>query len=49
MINFECSKINVIVLAPKEWKNLRPKFYVGYKYSDHTNKIFMSFEHNFIW
>ena len=49
MENFECSEINVIALPPKKWTTLHPKFYAEYKYSDYTQKIFISFEHRIIW
>ena len=43
--NFECSEINVIGLTPKKWTILHPKSYAEYKYSDHTQNIFICFEH----
>ena len=38
MKNFDCIEINVIGLSTK-------KFYAEYVYSNHTQKIFISFEH----
>ena len=46
MKNFECSEINVIGLPAKKWTALHTKYYSEYEYSDHTRKIFISFEHN---
>ena len=46
MKNFECSEINVIGLPAKKWTALHTKYYSEYEYSDHTRKIFISFEHS---
>ena len=43
--NFECSEINANGLSPKRWTTLHSKFYAEDKYSDHTQKIFISFQH----
>ena len=40
---FEFNVVNVTGLPPKKWTVLHTKFYIEYKYSDHTQKIFISF------
>ena len=38
MKNFECSKVNIVVLPRKKRIILPPKFYAEYKHLDHTQK-----------
>ena len=44
--NFEFSERNVFGFPPKKWTISHSKFYASYQYSGHTQKIFISFEHN---
>ena len=45
MKNVNCSEMNVIDLLPKKWIILHTKCYAEYENSDHTQKIFISFEY----